>query len=530
MRLSFFSLSILLTLAPTAFGHVGSPNVFFEGKAGDYGIYVVVRPPAALPGIAQVSVRVNANDVHAVSLTPVMYQTGKQGSPEPTPAEPVAGEQNLWAAPVWFLRPGSYSLQVAIKGTVGQGEAIVPVNVLGTGQKGMGTTLAVSLACCWALLLTFAALLIHGAAHNIRERNLESAKTHITSRIYARRATAIGLLLLCSGAAALAHRWQQMDEVYRSTGLQKPQPVAAAEISDSKREVLQLNQVIGKAPPISWEALVPDHGKLMHLFLLREPGWDVFAHMHPRRQDALSFAAELPSLPAGDYCLYGEITFETGFNQTLVSRVTLPEPVGAPLGLPPVRPLSPGDVICGWVSAPANDSAALVQDPDDSWWEGIDWGGASAPSPQSCSTEFLVSRLPEGYSVVFENAGRVSAGQEPTLRFTAFAPDGTKATLEPYMGMKGHLALRLMDGSVFAHLHPAGSFSMASQEVFKQRDSSGLTTTQNDAAKSSSEVPPNVVSFPYQFPKPGLYRLWLQIRVGGRVLTAAYDLSVKTSW
>lgn len=49
----------MLMLLPFAVeAHVGSPNVFFEGHAGDYSVYAVVRPPAALPGAAQVSVRV----------------------------------------------------------------------------------------------------------------------------------------------------------------------------------------------------------------------------------------------------------------------------------------------------------------------------------------------------------------------------------------------------------------------------------------------------------------------------------------
>jgi hypothetical protein len=108
---------------------------------------------------------------------------------------------------------------------------------------------------------------------------------------------------------------------------------------------------------------------------------------------------------------------------------------------------------------------------------------------------------------------------------------GTLATLEPYLGMTAHAVIARGDGSVFVHLHPAGTISVAAQQVFALRDRGD--TTSNGRLRLSSEmamqhmvVIPAEFSFPYVFPRPGPYRLWVEVRRSGRVLTGVFDVIV----
>jgi hypothetical protein len=106
--------------------------------------------------------------------------------------------------------------------------------------------------------------------------------------------------------------------------------------------------------------------------------------------------------------------------------------------------------------------------------------------------------------------------------------------LDPYMGMAGHAEFIRSDFSVFAHVHPDGSIPMAAYnlaEATLSGDSSsaqaqnenmpGMEMTKGSATSISSEV-----SFPYGFPKPGLYRIFVQVKRAGKIETGVFDANV----
>src|SRR2546422_11743448 len=107
------------------------------------------------------------------------------------------------------------------------------------------------------------------------------------------------------------------------------------------------------------------------------------------------------------------------------------------------------------------------------------------------------------------------------------------------MGMLGRAAVRRQDGAVFAHLHPVGPISMASAALFAKRELPGgpakaaedhrshLTKHAEHAGHSEGAAAAGRVSFPYAFPSPGQYRLWVQVKSAGQVLTGVFDALVE---
>jgi hypothetical protein len=484
----------LLALAAPARAHVGSPNVFFQGEAGRHAVHVVIRPPATLPGVAQVDVRAGGGELAGVRVRAEFADASAEASPPAVDAIRVAGDTDLWSAGVWLLRRGAYGIEIVLDSSKGGGRVVVPLQAAALARPVMPPALGAALAGLGALLVLFALAIAHGAARGGPR---------------ARAAAPLAALALAAALAAGKLRWDAMD---RNLGnaLYKPLPVEATVDAAGTATLLRLSAV-ESGPGSSWDTLVTDHGKLVHLFLLRAPGLDAFAHLHPVRRDARTFEGVLPPLPEGRYELYAELTHESGATETLVGRVELPAPSGGALA---VGAEDPNGVWCLSPSAPAGDAAQpSALDFDDSWHA----------SRTSAKRE---SPLMGGGRMVFAPDAELFADRDVALRFAVSGPDGAPAALAPYMGMLGHAVVRRSDGGVFTHLHPVGTISMAAAELLARRDGSAPS-----ARAVEPPAPTHEVVFPYAFPQPGRYRVWVQVRTapGGGVVTGVFDLDVRPS-
>jgi hypothetical protein len=478
-------------------GHVGSPNVFFEGNAGPYGVRVVVRPPAAIPGLADISVRVRGEGVRSVSVQPVRWDLGTDGAPRPDAARLVAGEPDLWTAALWFMDFGSYSVHVEVDGEAGAGRVIVPVPARATAIAGMPASLALSLIGL-GLFLAIGLLSIVGAA--VREGHLrEGDEPDPTRRRKARAARLVTLPILAVALFGGSRWWASEEEGY-ARNLWIPLEIEAEALAVDSDRVVSVRITDPRWSRARYTPLLPDHGKLMHLFLVREPALDAFAHLHPERVDSATFTARLPPLPEGRYRVYADILHESGMGQTLTTVVAIPRPAGG-----------------------TTEGTLEGLEPDESWW----LPGAPVGRPGGSVA------LADGSSMTWVADAPLRARAETTLTFRVDAPDGSPAILEPYMGMNAHAVVTRDDGSVFIHLHPVGTVSMTSQLLFGMRER-GDTLRSMDGELilpgpdhgHAGHGAPGRVSIPYEFPQPGLYTVWVQVRREGRVLTGAFSVDV----
>lgn len=524
MKKHLLPLFLLLALAAPALAHIGSPNVIFEGKAGPHPVRVVVRPPEVVPGLAEISVRALGPGVTRVAVLPVYWRAGKGGTPPPDVAQPVRGETNLYAATLWLMTHGAYSIHVQIEGAAGSGEVMVPVNNVAVVRKQMAPGFATVLI-VFGVFLFITAVKLVGAAwgESVLKPGEEIARP---VRIRSLLAMVGSTLLFTSMVVGGKAWWDSVDRDYRNNRLYRPLPVQTDVFTTNGQPVLRLRVDTRDGGQRYWTPLAPDHGKLMHLFLIRDEEPDTFAHLHPVQRNATTFETAVPPLPPGRYSVIADVTHETGFTQTLIAKADLPEP---PVNTAAFTRRGASEPMCG---VPArrepDDNSATAFDPDDSWHFG---DPLPASSPSSC-------RLPGGYVMQWERTGALQTKREAPLRFKVLKPDGSPAPLESYIGMAGHAAVRRADGGVFAHLHPVGTISMGAQEAFVKREAR-KEKRENNGTPAEAKEPilasaspghagdiTEAVSFPYEFPSAGRYRLWVQVKSEGRVLTGVFDAEV----
>ncbi|AXE17577.1 hypothetical protein DR864_07445 [Runella rosea] len=539
----FFSFCLLYSIASEA--HVGSAGVLFQGQAGAYRVLVSLQPPDVIPGTAQVTVYVESGNVTSVLARPIYFRTGDKGAPSSDVISPVPNQTGQFQGIVWLMAGGASSVQITLDGDDGKKELIVPIVAVSTAQRDMPAGLGVLLSILGLLLVVILITAIGASASD----GLLRKGVSLTPKQRRSRWVSMGVAAVaCTGILYIGSSWWNSWADDYKRYMYKPILGSAKIVNQNNERVFQLtvdtnsiNKSSQRRTVMSF--LIPDHGKLMHLFLVRQNTLDAFAHLHPERRDTTTFEAYLPKLPAGRYLVYADVVQRSGFAETITDTIDIPEIYG---------------------------NAALKTDPEDTYVVTDPLNNPKQiPVDENvviCGKPGTKTKLKDGTSIVWEGKPEVSfeAGKPYQLAFEVFGPDGKPAVLEPYLGMNGHAAIVRSDGSVYIHLHPVGTYSMAAQQIMQNRladttkifryttdakafrDSidryiaglkllapaerdrllmasmSGMSTHDMEGMKHE-----NRIVFPYAFPKAGQYRIFLQIKRNGQVLTGIFDANVK---
>ena len=454
-------------------GHVGSPDVFFEGNAGPYRLLITIRPPQVVPGVAEIEIRSASPDVRQIHIVPLRLGfKGAQFAPVPDVAQPSHEDPQFYTGALWLMATGSWQVRVDVDGAQGPGRISVPVPALATRVAGMQKAMAAILLPL-VLVLCFGLVSIAGAA--VRDAMLDPGKRPDPARVRRARIVMAVTAVLVAVGLWFGNSWWNLEAGFYSRIIFKPLQLKAS--VDGGRLVLQLEDP-------GWlnrrtDDLLPDHNHLMHLYVIHVPEMDLVWHLHPERGADANFEQRLPPMPAGRYALYGDVVHANGLAETASGEIELPPTAGSPLI---------GDDAAGTGPPVAN----------------ADYTRTSSP-------------LARGYRMVWvRGEGKLRARQPYEFRFRLEDGQGKPAdNVQLYMGMLGHAAFVSADRSVFAHVHPSGSVPMPAIELAQPENPHAGMAMQSGL--------PAEASFPYGFPKPGAYRIFVQMKRAGEIVTGVFD-------
>ena len=458
-------LTALLICALPAHAHIGSPDTFVQATAGPYNFLIAAHPPAAYPGVLELDLRFNGAD----------HITTASASLDSGPPTPIRiFDAGTATTTIWLPTPAAHTIHIAVQGSTYDltlPSATVPTPArISRGHIGVWILLAVALAAAAIVLaLRKPKLILYAGAM---------------------------MIVACVLAAFASH----LSRIARA----QPSTTLSANLSpDGTLDFILTN------PSENFANLVPDDGKLMHLFLIRQPQEDVFLHLHPHQLSPGHFAVSLPAMPPGTYQLFTDFYYSPTGNSKDARSETDTETLTLPAQFHPA-PADPDNTIAVLPPALPNITPSGVAMPDGMLYTAV---------------------LRDNYTLTLRTPATLHPLSPNLFVVTLLDPSGQPpADMALYLGMPAHAVVLRSDNGVFAHIHPGGTLPMLTATA---SDAPGLASEtwaqpMPDMPGMDTTMPAvsNTATIPYGFPAPGRYRIFVQMKHGPIVETAAFDLTV----
>lgn len=402
-------LALGLLLALPAHAHIGSPDTFVQATAGPYKFLIAAHPPAVYPGALELDLRFNPAD----------RITTATASLDGSPTTPVKiFDAGTATATLWLPTPAAHTIHITVQGStydlaLPAAAVTVPDKSSDFSWKEVSTALIIIAT----LGFVFATL-----ERRRRKQGRPIRFWHVMVMI---SATVVIIILL--------------GKYFDHRNAPQPQTTLTASLTNGTLDITLTN------PAENFANLIPDDGKLMHLFLIRQPQQDVFLHLHPHQLSPGHFTVALPAMPPGTYRMFTDFYLSPTGNLKDARAETDTITLDLPANFHPS------------ISDPDNTIAVLP--PANA---GVPHSSA-ASSPMSGvttsadSTTRTAHQL-DGYTLTLVTPGIIHPLHANLFQVMLLDPTGhPPADMALYLNMPAHAVVVRSDNAVFAHIHPGGT-------------------------------------------------------------------------
>lgn len=470
-------------------GHVNSPHIYLEENVGPYSAIVIAHMPPAVPGEIELQIRLSdraTDDDVSVRVREIPPQ-GEEYAADWVTAKRSEIDPDFYESPVPLVLFGLWHVEIEATGDRGTGVMRFPVPARIPVPRRMTPVLLTSLIGLMALVYFTQWQIVRGLARD--GRIAPGGTVDDKDRRRGKIGAWIAVAVLSGALAIIGVQWWYLHTLYDKIGgtalgleaiVRNAPPIAGKRLDVE----LRIQNRRGEPP----QDLAPDHGKMMHLVVAEQPGGELLLHVHPIMTQPGVFRFRFEPPRPGAYALFAGILHATGESETVTATL---EVEGTATGRP-----HPG----------------RFDDPEDSYAERAPFG--ELPDDRE-------SDVGDGLTMRWTAPdGPIERGEFHKLDFELVGADGEPvAAIEPYLGMAGRMLVLRDDFDVFNHNHPMGTIGGRMAMLMNEGHV-------DSAADAPVALPPRA-TFPYGFPSPGRYRLWIQMKREGRVYTGVFDTTVR---
>ena len=487
-----WALSFIITLQ-FATAHIGLRYMVYEHRGENISLRVYLKLPESAPGIVDISFKSFTDNIDKISVNSELKSSSKVGeNSSHNIAIPVNGEENTFSSKLPLFKYGTYSINVNIqqKGRIEQ--VIIPVNFFARETFKLDSNSLPVLFIIAFFLSILGIFFIKNAYLYNQKKEFDKALKNKNNSRFTQFAEIFIIIFMISYVSTTW--WDERKINYDQNNyfnLKNNVNIA----NNGKYDILKINIVDKKWINEKMPNLIPDHGKIMHMYMISDD-FKHLAHLHPTRaEDRNSFFVRMPPFGEGAYSLYMDITHETGFSHTMTNKINYNK---------------------NNISIDTSITTSLI-DPDDSWTQDLDAIKITWVDIQSF----------------------YEAEKDIPMRFT-IKKNGKPSPIQNYMGMGAHAALIKNDGSIFAHLHPTGTINMASKHIYERGIKKeqmidnrsielDLINPQHDHFSNQNYSHNGEVGFPpLRLIEAGDYTVWVQIKTENKIITQKFNFTIST--
>ncbi|MBC8160684.1 MAG: hypothetical protein H7Z42_05630 [Roseiflexaceae bacterium] len=451
-------LASVVALPGRAWAHGGGSEIFqtFTQQVGPYEIALTLDMPPTAPAPLFVDI-VPPPDLGEAMITLRAVPRGYALDDTPTvEVMTTAAAGTIYYAELAVDRLGDWDLEVRVRGSQGEGSALVPFTLRQEPLPLYTIPLLASMGTLVVLMITMIAVT---SVFNQRRR----AVPRWLSLLLGQGSFAAFVVMVVFGLQ------QYSDSVRTAQAANAPPAVVGRPHANMAVQTVPAAPTTGQPTTLSLilsdggtgrpvEDIITHHDALIHLVIIAEDG-SFFEHTHPARTGPGTYALNITPTQPGRYSAYAEIERVESGTQVLRGDFTV---VGDPTA-PAVAPVSLG-------THTIDDLQVTV---------------ASSQTP-------------------------LQAGEQTTFTASFANANSPVRDLQPWLGMAGHFLARSSDGVIFAHVHAAEKVPPYGRPIVVQGTLYGPD-----------------VRFVYTFPQPGAYRVWMQFKHAGRIITVPLDVQVQ---